>query len=460
MLSPVERRYTLLAVALGSSLAPFMVAGLIVAIPAVGEEFTADAVVLSWIPTVFFLAAAMFLIPFGRIADIYGGKRVFSTGLAIYFFSALISALAPTAPVLIGARFLTGIGAAMIFATSFALLGLILPDSERGAALGTNIAANFGGFALGFLAGGLLAYYSTWRVLFLVPLPVALLAVGIIRRYLRRECALSSGTRLDLPGIALSTTMILLLMVGLSLLPTVQGAAALAAGLAALGAFIVHEARTKDPVLDIRLLFRNRPLALANAVVLVYSATASANVYLFSLYFQYVQGFDARLAGGILLVASLVTASLVGYAGRLSDRGSPHQVAAVGVAMTTAGFSALSFIDPETPVGIPIFALGLISAGIAFFQPPVYNIVIGAAERAMYGVASGLVETMRLLGMTASMAVTIVAFALFFGGMEITGETVPRLLASMQVLFRIYLALAVVSLVMIWLTGRAGRSAP
>ncbi|MCM2464993.1 MFS transporter [Methanoculleus oceani] len=460
MVSPAERRYTLLAVALGSSLAPFMVAGLFVAIPAVGEEFTADPVVLSWIPTVFFLAAAMFLIPFGRIADIYGGKRVFSIGLAIYFISALISALAPTAPVLIGARFLTGVGAAMIFATSFALLGLILPDSERGTALGVNIAASFGGFALGFLAGGLLAYYGTWRVLFLVPLPVALLAVGIIRRYLRGECALSRGTRPDLPGIALSTTTILLLMVGLSLLPAVQGAAALVAGLAALGAFIVHEARTEDPVLDIHLLLRNRPLALANAAVLAYSAAASAYVYLFSLYFQYVQGFDARLAGSLFLVASLVTASLVGYAGRLSDRGSPHLVATAGVAMTIAGLATLSFIDPAMPVAVPVFALALIVVGIAFFQPPVYNIVIGAAERAMYGVASGLVETMRLLGMTASMAVTIVAFALFFKGMAITGETVPLLLGSMQTLFRIYLALAVVSLVMTWLTGRAGRSAP
>ncbi len=101
----------------------------------------------------------------------------------------------------------------MIFATSFALLGLILPESERGAALGTNIAASFGGFALGFLGGGLFTYYTTWRVLFLVPLPVALLAIGILRRNLPGECALSRGTRPDLPGIVLSTTMILLIMV-------------------------------------------------------------------------------------------------------------------------------------------------------------------------------------------------------------------------------------------------------
>lgn len=455
MLSPVERRYTTFAVALGSSLAPFMVAGLFVAIPAVGEEFAADPVILGWISTAFFLAAAMFLIPFGRIADIYGGKRIFSLGLAVYFIAALAAALAPTAPILIGARFLAGVGAAMVFATSFALLGLILPEDERGAALGINIAASFGGFALGFLAGGLLAYYSTWRALFLVPPPVALLSAGIIRRHLRGECALSRGTRPDLFGIALSTTTILLLMVGLSLLPAVQGAAALAAGLASLGTFIVHETKTADPLLDIRTLLRNRPLALANAAVLVYSTAGSAYVYLFSLYFQYVREFDARLAGSIFLVTSLVTASLVGYTGRLSDRISPHLVAMAGAAMTIAGFAALSFIGPATPVAVPVLALVLIVVGIAFFQPPVYTLVIGAAERAMYGVASGLVETMRLLGMTASMAVAIVAFALNFGGMAITEETVPLLLTSLQALFSIYFCLSVASLLVIWLAGRA-----
>jgi len=437
-----------------------MVAGLTVAIPTVGEEFAVDPVTLSWIPTAFFLAAAMFLIPFGRIADIYGVKRVFSIGLAVYFISALIAALAPTAPVLIGARFLTGVGAAMIFATSFALLGLVLPENERGAALGTNIAASFGGFALGFLGGGLFTYYTTWRVLFLVPLPVALLAIGIVRRTLRGECALSKGTRPDLPGIALSATMILLIMVGLSTLPGVQGAVALVAGLAALAAFVVHEARVKDPALDIHYFSRNRPFVLINGAVLVYNAASFASVYLFSLYFQYVRGFDARLAGVILLAGSLITASLVGYAGRLSDRGSPRRVATAGVAMTVVGLAMLSFINPAMPIAIPILALVLLVAGVAFFQPPVYSTVIGAVERAMYGVASGLAETMRLLGMTVSMAVTIIIFALFFGSMEITGENIPRLLGSMQMLFRIYFALAVVSLVGTWLAWRARRSAP
>ena len=116
----------------GSFLAPFMVSALTVAIPTIGVEFKMDAVAMSWLATVFFLAASMFLIPFGRLADIFGVKRIFSTGIGIYFISALFAALAPSAPVLIIARFMTGLGAAMIFGTSFALLSLSLSERERG----------------------------------------------------------------------------------------------------------------------------------------------------------------------------------------------------------------------------------------------------------------------------------------------------------------------------------------
>lgn len=108
-----------------------MVSALIVAIPTIGEDFSMDAAAMSRLATAFFLAASMFLIPFGRMADIFGVKRVFTVGLYIYFFSAMLAALAPCAWVLIAARFLTGIGAAMIFGTSFALLSLSLPASEE-----------------------------------------------------------------------------------------------------------------------------------------------------------------------------------------------------------------------------------------------------------------------------------------------------------------------------------------
>jgi MFS family permease len=458
MTSPAGRRYTIITAALGSSLAPFMVAGLTVAVPTIGKEFALDPVILSWVPTAFFLAAAMFLIPFGRIADIIGVKRIFTLGIAIYFFSALLAGLAPSAPVLIGARFLTGIGAAMIFATSFALLGLVLPESERGTALGINIAASFSGFALGFLMGGLLTYYSNWRVLFLATLPIDLIVIGIIRAKLHRECALSRGTHLDIPGIVLNVMTLLLIMVGFSLLPESEGFVTLIAGLVALAAFIAWEVRSQSPILNIRLFARNLPFAFANASVLVYYSASFAVIYLFSLYLQYIRGFDARLTGFALLFSTLITASLVGYAGRLSDRVSPYHVSMGGIMVSIVGLVVLSFIGPATPVVVVFGGVVLLAVGAAFFQPPIYNTVIGAIAREMYGVAAGLVETMRLLGMTISMAVTIVTFALFFGSAEITETNLSLLLNSMQAIFWVFLILAVVSLGVVWMVSRTGEN--
>ena len=178
---------------------------------------------MSWLATVFFLAASMFLIPFGRLADILGVKRIFSTGIGIYFISALLAALAPSAPVLIVARFTTGLGAAMIFGTSFALLSLSLSERERGAALGINIASNITGFALGFFLGGIFTYYLNWRFIFLSTLPISLIVLGLIRFRLPGECALSKGERFDLIGSALIAVQLFLLIRGLTEIPSLRG---------------------------------------------------------------------------------------------------------------------------------------------------------------------------------------------------------------------------------------------
>jgi MFS family permease len=160
------RRIVLFTSALGSSLAPFMVSSLIVALPTIGRDFSADAVWLGWLTTAFFLAAATFLVPLGRFADIYGVKKIFTAGIMIYGFSAFLCALAPSILFLIAARFLTGIGAAMIFGTSIALLSLVFPEEDRGIAIGINVTAMSAGFLLGFLAGGYLTSSVGWRGIF------------------------------------------------------------------------------------------------------------------------------------------------------------------------------------------------------------------------------------------------------------------------------------------------------
>jgi MFS family permease len=455
MPSTSGKKYLLLISAGGSFLAPFMVSSLIVAIPTIGIEFSMDAVAMSWLGAAFFLAASMFLIPFGRIADIFGVKRVFTAGIYIYFFSALLAALAPGQWILIAARFLTGMGAAMIFGTSFAMLSLSLSEKERGGALGINIASNWTGFGLGFLFGGMLTYYISWRVIFLIVLPIALLVIALIHKKLPGECALSRGQRLDLPGAVMIISLLFMTIFGFSDLPKARGLAILGAGFLILLAFIRRELRNDSPLIDMRLFLRNRCFALSNGAILVYFTATFAVIFLFSLYLQYIKSFDSRSAGLVLLVSTLMMTPLVALAGRLSDRYSPHSLATAAIVLTAAGLLPMAFISSSTPIGLAFAELLLIMAGGALFSPPTVKLILGSIAREMYGVGSSLAEKMRLIGNTASMAITTVVFALYIGSENIMPENYPAFLESMRLFVAVSFVLCILSTGMAFFAGRA-----
>ncbi len=455
MASKSGKKYLLLISAGGSFLAPFMVSALIVAIPTIGVEFSMEAAPMSWLATAFFLAASMFLIPCGRAADIFGVKRIFSIGVYIYLFSAIVAAFAPNQWVLIAARFLTGIGAAMVFGTSFALLSLSLSEKERGEALGINIAANWTGFSLGFLAGGILTYYMTWRVVFLAVLPIAILVIILIHKKLPGECALSRGQRLDLLGAIMIISLLSMTIIGLSELPKARGAALLAAGFLILLAFARWELNNDSPVIDIHLLLRNRCFALSNGAILIYFTATFAVIFLFSLYLQYIKSFDSRSAGLVLLVSTLIMTLLVAFAGRLSDRYSPHHIVTAAVVLTAAGLLPMAFISLSTPVELALAGFLLVMAGGALFSPPMVKLILSAISRETYGVGSSLAETMRLIGNAFSMAITTVAFTIFIGEANILPESYPSFLASMRLIATLFFVLCIVSFGMAYFAGHS-----
>jgi len=455
MAASSEKKHILLISAGGSFLAPFMVSALVVAIPTIGIEFAMDAVSMSWLATVFFLAAAMFLIPFGRMADIYGVKKIFSLGIAIYFGSALLAGLSPSPLALIGARFLTGMGAAMIFGTSFALLSLSLSESERGEALGINIASSLTGFALGFFLGGLLTYYLSWRLIFLATLPVSLAVLATIRRKLPGECALSRGQRLDILGSALNAALLFFIILGLSLLPGRSGAIYIMSGLALLFIFIRVESKNHSPALDPDLFRNNRCFTFSNAAIMIYTASTLAVVFLFSLYLQYIVGLDARPAGLILLFSALVMAVLVIHAGRLSDRLNLYRLAMAGTAVSLLGLLPMTLISTSTPLWLALVELVLISAGGAFFYPPMVKIVLASISRDKYAVGSSLAETMRLIGNASSMAVVTVGFALYLRGSEIGPGNFPEFMASMRTILVVFSGLGMIALLLIYMAEKS-----
>ena len=158
----------LLVTTMASFVFPFMASAVNIALPSLGKEFSLDAVTLGWIATAYLLSSAALLVPFGRIADIYGRKRIFACGIGIFTFSSLLSGLANSATMLIAWRVLQGIGGAMLAGTAVALLTTVFPANERGKVLGTIVAAAYLGLSLGPVLGGVLTQHLGWRSIFLI----------------------------------------------------------------------------------------------------------------------------------------------------------------------------------------------------------------------------------------------------------------------------------------------------
>jgi MFS family permease len=435
MVSGTSKRNVLMASALGSSLAPFMVSSLIVALPTIGHEFQGNPGLLGLVTSIFFIASAIFLVPFGRVGDRYGVKKLFTVGMVVYFVSALLCAIAPDMIFLIAARFITGIGAGMIFGTSIALLSLVFPESERGKAIGINVTAMSAGFLSGFFLGGLLTFYIGWRSIFIVTLPVELFVIALILTRIRGECELSRSKELDIPGMLLYGLSIAFMMAGFSTLPGTTGIILIVGGIVCFIVFSLHETRAKEPLLDVRIFWKNRAFTATNLTVLLFNTSNFAVIFLISLYLQDVRGMDARVAGIILLTPVIFMALFSAYAGRLSDRKPPRIVIGSAILMGSAGLFLYTWLDAGTPAILIVIALALVGTGIAFSQSPLIRTAMSSVSKEVFGLASGLIETMRLVGMISSIAISIIIFSITLDPTHLTASTGQEFTQSLRIIF-------------------------
>jgi EmrB/QacA subfamily drug resistance transporter len=439
---PSAERVAVTVAAVASFLAPFSGAATNVALPSIARELRLDAVQLGWVGMSYLLAAAVCLVPFGRLADIHGRRLVFGWGALAYAGASLVCGLATTPGVLLAGRVLQGVGGAAIFATNVAILTSVLPPGRRGAALGVNSAAVYLGLSLGPFLGGLLTEQAGWRSLFLLGAALGLALALIVRALLRGEWAESKGESFDVAGSALYVGALLPLMFGVSLLPSRKGGALLLAGLVALAALVFWELRARQPVLPVGLLVANRVFALSNLAALVNYAATFAVGFLLSLYLQYVKGMGAQAAGLLLVVQPALMTAVSPFAGRLSDRVESRIVASIGMGVTAAGLALLCALG-TTPLAFVAGCLALLGCGFGLFSSPNTNAVMGAVDRRFYGVASASLGTMRLTGQMLSMALATLLLTLFVGRVALTPAHAGPLVAATRVAFSVCAALCV-----------------
>jgi EmrB/QacA subfamily drug resistance transporter len=443
---------------LTSFMGPFTISSVNVALPTIQAEFSADAVVLSWVATSYLLAIAVFLVPFGKVADIYGRKKIFTLGLVLYTSSSLLAIFSFSMTALIAMRVLQGIGSAMFVTTGMAIITSVFPPARRGKAIGIYVSAVYIGLSVGPFAGGFITRYLGWRSIFAVVVPFGAASVYMTLKYLKGEWADARGEPLDMHGSFLYGASILILVYGASLLPRLVAVYLMMAGLGGLGLFIRHELRIPYPVFEVKLFSQNRLFTFSGLAALIHYSATFALTFLLSLYLQYIKGIPPQYAGSILIAQPIVMALFSPLAGRLSDRIEPRLIASAGMSITVIGLIFFVFIGPHTSKAMIVLVLAFLGFGFALFSSPNMNAIMSSVEKRYLGIASGTVATMRLLGQMVSMAIAMVVFAIFIGREPITPANYDQFLKSVRVCFLIFSLLCTLGILFSFMRGELRRT--
>src|SRR5213080_1752701 len=401
-----------------------------VALPSIAKDLNFSQENLQWVITAYSIAFGGFLLLAGRAADLLGRRRVFMVGVALFTIASLVCGLSNSEGMLIAARAVQGLGAAII---SPATLSIVMTSFEEGAernkALGIWGALGGSGAAVGVLAGGVLTKYLGWEWIFFVNVPVGALVLALTPRIVPESKREGAERSYDALGAILVSGGLALLVYTISKAPDVGWATArtillLIASGALLVGFLVNERRLPDPLMPFHI-FRVRTVAGANTVGALLGAVLFANFFLLTLYVQNVLGYSA-LKTGVTFVATAGTAVVAaGVAQALTTRFGPKPIIAIGLALLTAGmvwYSQIpvhgSFVSDLLPGYL------MVGVGIAFaFVPVSIAALAGVVEREA-GLASGLINTSQQIGGAIGTAVASTVFATHYKSLLRSGHSV------------------------------------
>ena len=427
----------LLLVAMASFLIAFMGSSLSIALPLIGKDLINNVILLGWLPTVFVLANTAFLLPFGKLADIYGRKKVFSYGLVIYTLASLMAALSPSGFFLIAGSFFQGVGSALIFATGVALLSSVYPPNRRGEMLGFFVTSVFVGLFLGPLLGGFLAQNLGWRSIFLFNVPLGLLILILITWKLKGEWSGSPGEKFDIRGSAIYIPSLIALMYGLTSLNNRTGQLIFIVGIFGIFIFLLLERRSYNPIVKLEY-FKRRISAFPALAMLLINISTTALWTLLSLYLQYLLSLSPQITALILSVEPLMVALFSPLVGRLSDIMENRIFTVSGMGVTTVGLLVLSTLTINTALWTVIIGVILVGVGVALFSPPATNIFMGSMSRENYGMASATLSTMIYAGQTISLGLLLLILSNFLGNVQIAPPNFDLFIYSLKTAFTLF----------------------
>jgi MFS family permease len=440
------KRSVLVVTAFASFLTPFLASAINLALPTIGKDFHADAISMSWVISSFLLSSAIFLLPFGKLGDIVGRKKIFTLGIILFTISTLLIVFSWNIASLILLRILQGFSSAMIFGTSLAIISSVFQVGERGRAMGINITATYFGLSSGPVIGGLLTQYLGWRSIFVFLLPFGIIALILIASRIKTEWAEAHGEKFDWKGSIIYGISLASFMFGFSKLPTSLGWSFLSVGIIMAIVFLWFEKRVSNPVFDIRLILGNRVFAFSGIAALIHYSATSATGFFISLYLQFLKGFDARTAGLIMISQPVMMALLSPVAGKLADKRNPGIIASIGMGLTATGLILLCFVNETTTVLVIVLLLLMMGTGFGLFSSPNSTAIMSSVEKRYLGIASGVVGTMSMIGQMMSMGIAMMLLALYIGAEKISPSTYNGLIHSMKTGFVIFSMLCILGI--------------
>ena len=414
-ISPTTARFVLLATILGSSLT-FVDGSIVnVALPAIQRDLGGGLAAQQWIVDAYLLTLGSLILVCGSLGDIFGEVRMFTLGVALFGLASALCAAAPNSTTLIVFRGIQGVAGALLTPASLALITLTFSGPERGAAIGSWTAWSGISTVIGPLLGGWLIGITTWRVIFLLNIPLAVVTLVLAHMHLPRVARARSAVRVDFVGAALCVAGLGALVFGFIEQPrlgwgdpAVPGTILGGAGL--LVAFVIYESRTAMPMLPLRL-FRSRNFAIANIETLAVYGGLSAWGFFLTLFLQQLAGYSPFQAGLATVPMTIGLFALSRYFGRLSMRFGPRFFMGAGPLLGGVSLFALARLPADLDYWVDLFPpLVGFAVALALIVAPLTTTVLSDAGPNDAGIASGINNAVaRVAGLVAIAVIGVAA---------------------------------------------------
>jgi MFS family permease len=440
-----SENYVIVISFLTSFFGVFLSNGIIIGVPAIANDFAMNNVIQNWIPTIFFLVMAVFTVPAGQISGKFGVKKSLLIGVIVFLIGSLGAALSFSTESFMLFRIIQGASVAFVNVSGMAMVVSAVKPQSRGKALGFTVTGVYLATSLSPVICGFLVYNLGWRSIFYVVIPFLLLCIIIMLLKVPQEWQTYADDKIDKIGSVVYSIGILLFIYGFTNLINTTGILCTILGIVLLVVFAIWELRQTSPVFNMKL-FKNTKFTSSNIAALCSYLAIMVVTTILNYHFQYVRGWNAQMAGLILIVTPIIMAILAPNTGKLSDRIHPQKLAAAGMAIASIALFILTFLSNDMPVYLVVIAMILQGIGMGLFSSPNMNAIMSSVPPKDAPTASASQATMRTIGQTMSLGLLTLIFALVMGNLPLSTQYADMIVHSSQIICTISMCACILSI--------------